>query len=175
MTTIKNFIRTIPDYPQPGIQYKDISTLLRDGKGFQKSIDLIASWSSQFKPNLIAGIEARGFVFGSAVAFKLNLGFIPIRKEGKLPYKTISEQYELEYGSDCLEVHEDAVEQGTKVVIVDDLLATGGTAEAACNLMRRSGAKVVGLGFLIELSALNGREILENVDCKVFSAIQFKD
>ena len=175
MTTIKNFIRTIPDHPQPGIQYRDISTLLRDGKAFQKSIDLIASWSSQFKPNLIAGIEARGFVFGSAVAFQLNLGFIPIRKKGKLPYKTISERYELEYGSDCLEVHQDAVEKGTKVVIVDDLLATGGTAEAAYNLVRRSGAKVVGVGFLIELPALSGREILEKLDCKVFSAVQFND
>ena len=175
MVTIKNLIRTIPDHPQPGIQYRDITTLLRDGKGFQKSIDLIANWSNQFKPNLIAGIEARGFVFGSAAAFQLNLGFIPIRKEGKLPHKTISERYELEYGSDCLEVHQEAVEQGTKIVIVDDLLATGGTAKAACNLLQRSGAKVVGLGFLIELSALNGREILENLDCEVFSAIQFND
>ena len=105
MATIKNFIRTIPDHPQPGIQYRDITTLLRDDKGFQKSIDLIANWSSQFKPNLIAGIEARGFVFGSAAAFQLNLGFIPIRKEGKLPHRTIAERYELEYGTDLSLIH----------------------------------------------------------------------
>ena len=175
MKTLKELIRTVPDYPKPGIQYRDITTLLKSGEGFRRSVEQIASWSSQFEPDLIAGIDARGFIFGSAVAFELNLGFVPIRKEGKLPHRTISERYELEYGSDCLEVHEDTVEKGAKVVIVDDLLATGGTAKAAHQLLHRCGADVVGLGFLIELASLKGRELLENLDTKVFSAFQFDD
>ena len=175
MKTLKELIRTVPDYPKPGIQYRDITTLLKSGEGFRRSVEQIANWSSQFEPDLIAGIDARGFIFGSAAAFELNLGFVPIRKEGKLPHRTISERYELEYGSDCLEVHEDTVEKGAKVVIVDDLLATGGTAKAAHQLLHRCGADVVGLGFLIELASLKGRGILENLDSKVFSAFQFDD
>ncbi len=175
MKPLKELIRTVPDYPKRGIQYRDITTLLKSSEGFRKSVEQIASWSIQFEPDLIAGIDARGFIFGSAVAFELNLGFIPIRKEGKLPHRTISERYELEYGSDCLEVHEDAIEKGAKVVLVDDLLATGGTAKAAHHLLTRCGADVVGLGFLIELASLNGRKILENLDSSVFSALQFDD
>ena len=123
----------------------------------------------------VVGIEARGFMLGAALAYKLNVGFVPIRKEGKLPHRTIAERYELEYGTDCLEVHEDAIEKGMKVVIVDDLLATGGTAKAAHQLLQRCGANIIGLGFLIELSALHGREILESLDSKVFSAVRFDD
>ena len=175
MKTTKELIRTVPDYPKPGIQYRDITTLLKSAEGFQKSVEQIANWCSQFELDLIAGIDARGFIFGSAVAFKLNLGFVPVRKEGKLPHRTIAENYELEYGTDCLEVHEDAIEKGAKVVIVDDLLATGGTAKAAHQLLQRCGAEIKGLGFLVELTGLHGREILENLDNKVFSAIRFDD
>ena len=175
MKTTKELIRTVPDYPKPGIQYRDITTLLKSAEGFRESVEQIANWCSQFELDLIAGIDARGFIFGSAVAFKLNLGFVPVRKEGKLPHRTIAESYELEYGTDCLEVHEDAIEKGMKVVIVDDLLATGGTAKAAHQLLQRCGADIVGLGFLIELTELHGREILENLDSKVFSAVQFDD
>ena len=175
MKTTKELIRTVPDYPKPGIQYRDITTLLKSAEGFRESVEQIANWCSQFELDLIAGIDARGFIFGSAVAFKLNLGFVPIRKEGKLPHRTIAERYELEYGTDCLEVHEDAIEKGMKVVIVDDLLATGGTAKAAHQLLQRCGADIKGLGFLIELTRLHGREALENLDSKVFSAIRFDD
>ena len=175
MKTTKELIRTVPDYPKPGIQYRDITTLLKSAEGFRESVEQIANWCSQFELDLIAGIDARGFIFGSAVAIKLNLGFVPIRKEGKLPHRTIAENYELEYGTDCLEVHEDAIEKGAKVVIVDDLLATGGTAKAAHQLLQRCGAEIKGLGFLVELTGLHGREILENLDNKVFSAIRFDD
>ena len=175
MKTTKELIRTVPDYPKPGIQYRDITTLLKSAEGFRESVEQIANWCSQFELDLIAGIDARGFIFGSAVAIKLNLGFVPIRKEGKLPHRTIAESYELEYGTDCLEVHEDAIEKGAKVVIVDDLLATGGTAKAAHQLLQRCGAEIKGLGFLVELTGLHGREILENLDNKVFSAIRFDD
>ena len=175
MKTTKELIRTVPDYPKPGIQYRDITTLLKSAEGFRESVEQIADWCGQFELDLIAGIDARGFIFGSAVAIKLNLGFVPIRKEGKLPHRTIAESYELEYGTDCLEVHEDAIEKGAKVVIVDDLLATGGTAKAAHQLLQRCGAEIKGLGFLVELTGLHGREILENLDNKVFSAIRFDD
>ena len=175
MKTTKELIRTVPDYPKPGIQYRDITTLLKSAEGFRESVEQIANWCSQFELDLIAGIDARGFIFGSAVAFKLNLGFVPVRKQGKLPHRTIAESYELEYGTDCLEVHEDAIEKGAKVVIVDDLLATGGTAKAAHQLLQRCGAEIKGLGFLVELTGLHGREILENLDNKVFSAIRFDD
>ena len=175
MKTTKELIRTVPDYPKPGIQYRDITTLLKSAEGFRESVEQIANWCSQFELDLIAGIDARGFIFGSAVAFKLNLGFVPVRKEGKLPHRTIAENYELEYGTDCLEVHEDAIEKGTKVVIVDDLLATGGTAKAAHRLLQRCGADIIGLGFLIELAKLHGREVLESLDSKVFSAVRFDD
>ena len=175
MKTTKELIRTVPDYPKPGIQYRDITTLLKSAEGFRESVEQIADWCGQFELDLIAGIDARGFIFGSAVAIKLNLGFVPIRKEGKLPHRTIAESYELEYGTDCLEVHEDAIEKGAKVVIVDDLLATGGTAKAAHQLLQRCGAEIKGLGFLVELTGLHGREILENLDSKVFSAIRFDD
>ena len=175
MKTTKELIRTVPDYPKPGIQYRDITTLLKSAEGFRESVEQIANWCSQFELDLIAGIDARGFIFGSAVAFKLNLGFVPVRKEGKLPHRTFAESYELEYGTDCLEVHEDAIEKGAKVVIVDDLLATGGTAKAAHQLLQRCGAEIKGLGFLVELTGLHGREILENLDNKVFTAIRFDD
>ena len=147
--------------------------MLKSAEGFRESVEQIANWCGQFEIDLIAGIDARGFIFGSAVAFKLNLGFVPVRKEGKLPHRTIAENYELEYGTDCLEVHEDAIEKGAKVVIVDDLLATGGTAKpliSYCN-----GAAQKSKVSFLSSSQLHGREILENLDSKVFSAIRFDD
>ena len=172
---IEELIRVIPDYPQEGIKYRDITTLIKDRLGFQTSIDKLTTHCAELQPDVIAGIDARGFIFGSAVAYKMNLGFIPIRKEGKLPAKTLKERYELEYGTDCLEIHADAIKKGQKVVLLDDLLATGGTAKAAETLLTRCGGKVVGAGFLIELSALKGRELFRNTDTEVFSVFEFED
>ena len=172
---IETLIRTINDYPKEGIKYRDITTLLKDGKGFRRSVDILAEFCAPLEADFIAGIEARGFIFGSALAYKLNTGFIPIRKEGKLPHKTLNEKYELEYGFDCLEVHADAVRSGERVILIDDLLATGGTARAATRLLTRAGASVVGAGFLIELDLLKGREALSEPEMKVFSAFSFSD
>jgi len=172
---LQEMIRTIPNYPKEGIKYRDITTLIKDGPSFRASIDRLVKYCEPLKPDLIAGIDARGFIFGSAVAYKMNLGFIPIRKEGKLPAKTLNEHYELEYGTDCLEIHEDAIQQGEKVVLVDDLLATGGTAKAAQALLTRCGGKVVGAGFLIELNVLNGRNLFKHTDTEVFSIFDFDD
>ena len=171
----EELIRVIPDYPKEGIKYRDITTLIKDRLGFQTSIDRLTTHCEELQPDVIAGIDARGFIFGSAIAYKLNLGFIPIRKEGKLPAKTMQERYELEYGTDCLEIHADAIKKGEKVVLVDDLLATGGTAKAAETLLSRCGGKVVGAGFLIELSALKGRELFKDTDTEVFSIFEFED
>jgi len=171
----EELIRVIPDYPKEGIKYRDITTLIKDRLGFQTSIDRLTTHCKELQPDVIAGIDARGFIFGSAVAYKMNLGFIPIRKEGKLPAKTLQERYELEYGTDCLEIHADAIKKGEKVVLVDDLLATGGTAKAAETLLSRCGGKVVGVGFLIELSALKGRELFKDTDTEVFSIFEFED
>ena len=171
----EELIRVIPDYPKEGIKYRDITTLIKDRLGFQTSIDRLTTHCAELQPDVIAGIDARGFIFGSAIAYKLNLGFIPIRKEGKLPAKTLQERYELEYGTDCLEIHADAIKKGEKVVLVDDLLATGGTAKAAETLLSRCGGKVVGVGFLIELSALKGRELFKDTDTEVFAIFEFED
>jgi adenine phosphoribosyltransferase len=166
MTTpeaLKKYIRDIPDYPQKGIIFRDITPILADKKIFPEVVDLMSkAWLGE-KPDLVAAIEARGFIPGAAMAVKLNAGFVPIRKVGKLPWKVISESYQLEYGTDQLEVHSDAVEPGQKVLIVDDVLATGGTASAAVRLMRKLGAEVLGVQVLIELSYLDGRERLSDV------------
>jgi adenine phosphoribosyltransferase len=166
MTTpeaLKKFIRDIPDYPQKGIIFRDITPILADKKIFPELVELMSkAWLGE-KPDLVAAIEARGFIPGAAIAVKLNAGFVPIRKVGKLPWKVISESYQLEYGTDQLEVHSDAVEPGQKVLIVDDVLATGGTASAAVRLMRKLGAEVLGVQVLIELSYLGGRERLSDV------------
>jgi adenine phosphoribosyltransferase len=166
MTTpddLKKFIRDVPDYPQQGIMFRDITPLLADKKVFREAVDLMSQAWVDLKPDLVAGIEARGFIPGAAIAVKLGAGFIPIRKSGKLPWKTIFEAYDLEYGTDKLEVHADAITAGQKVLIVDDVLATGGTASAAVRLMRKLGAEVVGVQVLIELGYLDGRRRLNDV------------
>jgi adenine phosphoribosyltransferase len=166
MTTpeqLKQYIRDVPDYPQKGIIFRDITPILADKKIFPEVVELMSKAWAGDKPDLIAAIEARGFIPGAAMAVKLNAGFVPIRKVGKLPWKVISESYQLEYGTDQLEVHSDAVQPGQKVLIVDDVLATGGTASAAVRLMRKLGADVLGVQVLIELSYLAGRERMSDV------------
>ncbi len=157
---LKDKIRNVPDFPIPGIQFKDITTLLKDGEAFRQSIDELYMRFANQKIDKIAAIESRGFILGSALAYKLGVGLIPIRKPGKLPAEKIAEEYTLEYGTDRMEMHVDAIQEGEHVLLVDDLLATGGTASASCRLVERLGGKVIGLGFLIELSFLNGREKL---------------
>ncbi len=166
MTTpeqLKQFIRDVPDYPQKGIIFRDITPLLGEKRIFAEVVDLMSRAWVDVKPDLIAAIEARGFIPGAAMAVRLGAGFVPIRKTGKLPWRTILETYELEYGTDQLEVHADAVKPGQKVLIVDDVLATGGTASAAVRLVRKLGADVVGVQVLVELGYLGGRSRLDSV------------
>lgn len=153
------FIRTIPDFPSEGILFRDITPLLADGGAFRAAVRLMADRCPP-GTGVIAGVESRGFIFGSAVAAQLGIGFVPIRKKGKLPHRTVSVTYDLEYGRDALEIHRDAFSAARKAVLVDDLLATGGTAEAACRLVEKAGGTVIGVVFLIELTALAGREKL---------------
>jgi len=161
---LKKYIRDIADYPQKGIIFRDITPILANKKTFREVVELMSvAWVDK-KPDLVAAIEARGFIPGAAIAVKLDAGFVPIRKVGKLPFTTIAESYQLEYGTDQLEAHSDAVTRGQKVLIVDDVLATGGTASAAVRLMRKLGAEVVGVQVLIELSYLGGRERLSDVE-----------
>ena len=162
--SLKQYIRDVPDYPHKGIIFRDITPILADKKIFPEVVDLMSKAWLDDKPDLVAAIEARGFIPGAAMAVKLNAGFVPIRKVGKLPWTVISESYQLEYGTDQLEVHSDAVQPGQKVLIVDDVLATGGTASAAVRLMRKLGAEVLGVQVLIELSYLNGRDRLSDVN-----------
>lgn len=157
---LKDTIRNVPDFPIQGIQFKDITTLLKNGEAFRVAIDELYMRFANQKIDKIVAIESRGFILGSALAYKLGVGLIPIRKPGKLPADKISEEYELEYGTDTMEIHVDSIEEGENVLLVDDLLATGGTAGASCKLVERLGGNVIGLGFLIELSFLNGREKL---------------
>ena len=166
MTTpddLKRYVRDVPDYPQKGIIFRDITPLLGEKKVFSEVVELMSTAWQADPPDLVAAIEARGFIPGAAIAVKLGAGFVPIRKPGKLPWMTVTESYELEYGTDQLEVHSDAVQPGQKVLIVDDVLATGGTASAAVRLMRKLGADVVGVQVLIELSYLDGRKRLQDV------------
>ena len=160
MDALKARIRHVPDFPKPGILFYDITTLLRDAEGFRLAVDALAG-QVKGKPDAIVGIESRGFILGAAVADRLGVGFVPVRKVGKLPSRTVRVTYDLEYGSDSLEMHHDAVEQGQRVLIVDDLLATGGTARATVDLIKQLGATGEGVSFLIELVALNGRARLD--------------
>ena len=170
---IKNSIREIPDFPKPGILFKDITTLLNNKEAFSTLIDALTNRYKSYNLDYIAGIDARGFIFGAALAAKLNLGFVPIRKKGKLPYTTVSQKYSLEYGFDEVEVHIDAFKKAdntkANVLLIDDLLATGGTASAANRLIQRVGANCVEACFIIELSFLNGREKLETPVYSVIS------
>ena len=158
---IKSLIRTIPDVPSPGIMFRDITPLLADPAGLELAISSLASFCAAAKPHKVVGVEARGFIFAAPVAVRIGAGFVPVRKPGKLPWTVVSESYSLEYGTDTLEIHADAVGEGDSVVIVDDVLATGGTAAATIRLVEGLGAKVAGLVFLIELPALGGRNLIE--------------
>lgn len=169
--TLKQLIREVPDFPKPGILFYDITTLLKDKTGFAMLIDALSEHYLEKDVDVVLGIEARGFIFGPAVAYRLNAGFVPIRKPRKLPAETARVTYDLEYGSDTLEIHKDAIQPGQRVIVVDDLLATGGTAAACVKLSRSLGGEVVGLGFAVELSFLNGRSRLPN--CDVFSLLQY--
>ncbi|GBG55074.1 adenine phosphoribosyltransferase [Sporomusaceae bacterium FL31] len=157
----KEKIRVIMDFPEKGIRFKDITTLLKEGKAFHEAIDAIAQPFQDQAIDLVIGPEARGFVVGAPVAYALGVGFVPVRKPGKLPGETLNHQYSLEYGKDALEVHKDAIQPGQNVLIVDDLLATGGTTKAVIEMVEQLGGKIVGLAFLIELSYLEGRQSLE--------------
>ncbi|MHA1792996.1 MAG: adenine phosphoribosyltransferase [Promethearchaeota archaeon] len=166
-----NLIRNVPDFPKPGIQFKDITTLIKDAEGLKNSIDDIVSAFKNKGIKKVAGIESRGFIFGAAIAYLLGVGFVLIRKPGKLPAETVSEEYQLEYGTDKIEMHVDAIEKGENVLIIDDLLATGGTAEAAAKLVEKAGGKVAAIAFVIELTgSLHGREKLKKYD--VFSLVK---
>ncbi len=169
---LKEKIRDIPDFPKPGIVFRDLTTLFKDGEAFAYVIDLLSQEAKKYQPHKIAGIEARGFIVGAAVAFKLGLGFVPIRKPGKLPHDIERLNYKLEYGEDCLEIHVDAVTQNEKIVLIDDLLATGGTASAACKLLEKLGGDVVAAGFLVNLEGLGGKLLLPD-GTKFFSLVNY--
>ena len=166
-TDVKDFIRTIPDFPHEGIMFRDVTTLFADPRGFRMAIDQLLLPYTGTRIDKVVGLEARGFILGGAVAHQLATGFIPIRKKGKLPGKTISQAYTLEYGEAVMEIHDDAIQPGETVLIVDDLLATGGTAEASIKLLDRLGAKIVGCAFVIDLPDLGGRKLLESLGMDV--------
>lgn len=168
---LKQLIREVPDFPKPGILFYDITTLLKDKTGFATLIDRFSEYYIGRQVDLVIGMEARGFIFAPALAYRLNAGFVPVRKPGKLPGRTVKQEYALEYGTNTLEIHEGAVEKGQRVLIVDDLLATGGTAEATAKLVLSQGGEVAGLGFVIELSFLKGRDKLKGYD--VMSLLQY--
>ena len=171
---IKSKIRTIPDWPKPGIMFRDITTLLKDKEGFERAINIFYERYKSKKIDVVAGIEARGFIIGSALAHKLNIGFIPIRKPGKLPAESVREEYELEYGKDAVEIHKDAIAKDMNVLLIDDLLATSGTMGAACELIKKLGGNILECGFVIELEDLGGRKKLEDKGYKVFSIVKFE-
>jgi adenine phosphoribosyltransferase len=171
MDHLKKLIREVPDYPRPGILFYDITSLLQNAGGFHDLVEKLCSHYAHEKIDVVAGIEARGFIFGPALAYALHAGFVPIRKPKKLPWKTSAVSYALEYGTDTLEIHEDAVGHGHRVLICDDLLATGGTAAAAAQLIRQIGGDVMGAAFAVELTFLNGRSKMPGID--VFSVIKY--
>jgi adenine phosphoribosyltransferase len=171
---IKSRIRTVPHYPKQGIMFRDITTLLKDPVGFRTAVHELANRYTGVNIDKIAGIESRGFILGAPLAYLLGVGFVPIRKKGKLPSETIGHDYELEYGTDRIEIHTDAIAPGEKVLLVDDLIATGGTAEAAVSLINKIGGEIVECCFVIDLPDLGGRKRLENHGCKVFSLCEFE-
>lgn len=171
MRELAEYIRTVPDFPKKGIGFKDITTLLNDGKIFHQAMDEIAARFERAKIDKVVGIESRGFIFGAVLAYNWQIGFVPVRKPGKLPAETLRQEYQLEYGTDSLEIHKDAILSGEKILIIDDLLATGGTAQATVQLVEKLGGNVQGIAFLIELSFLNGREKLK--DYEVVSLIRY--
>ena len=170
---LKALVRTVPDFPKPGILFYDITTLLKDKTGFAKLIDAMAAYFLDRKVDLVLGIEARGFIFGPALAYRLNAGFVPVRKPKKLPAPVARVTYDLEYGTDTLEMHLDAIEPGQRVVIVDDLLATGGTMEATVKLVKQLGGEIAGLSFAVELDFLNGRSRFPEHD--IFSLLHYNE
>ncbi|NOX65532.1 MAG: adenine phosphoribosyltransferase [Chlorobi bacterium] len=161
---LKKLVRDVPNFPIEGIIFKDITTLLKDPEGYSETLDKLYNLAKNKGIAKVIGIESRGFIFGGALAEKLNAGFVPIRKPGKLPAETVSESYELEYGTDKIEIHKDALQEGDKVLLHDDLLATGGTMEAACKLVEKLGAEIVQISFIIDLTFLNGKEKLKDYD-----------
>lgn len=174
MLDLKTLIRTIPDFPKPGIMYRDITTLLSDPKGLAEAVKQMAAPYRESGITAVAGIDARGFIFGAAIAIELGVGFVPVRKKGKLPFETYEQDYDLEYGTDTLQIHADAVGAQDKVLLIDDLIATGGTAEAAIKLLRRTDCEISGAAFLIDLPDLGGAERLEKLDVPVTSLIAFE-
>jgi len=171
---LKSLIRTIPDYPKKGIMFRDVTTLLGDARGFKTAIEQMAAPFLDARVEGVAGVEARGFILGGAIADKLGCGFVPLRKQGKLPWKTIGQEYTLEYGVDIIEMHEDAIRRGERVLIVDDLIATGGTAEAAVKLVKRSGGVIVGATFIIELPDLGGMKKLSGLGVRGHALMTFE-
>jgi adenine phosphoribosyltransferase len=172
--SIQSLIRTIPDHPKPGIQFRDITTLLRDPNGLRLAIDGIVNRHVDDQIDLVAGIEARGFIFGTSIAYLLGRGFVPLRKPGKLPGPTLGRDFDLEYGRDRIEVHVGAIEPGQRILLIDDLIATGGTAQAAVELIREAGAEVVECSFVVALPELGGIERLERMGCKVHWLCEFE-
>lgn len=173
MDYVRCTVRQVPDFPKPGILFLDITTATKDAKAMNLMIDFLYEKFKDEKIDYIAGIESRGFIFGAPLACKLNAGFVPIRKPNKLPADTVKESYSLEYGTDTIEMHADAVKSGDRVLVIDDLLATGGTAVAACNLVKKVGAEVVAAAFIIELDPLKGRERIEASGVKVVSMLNY--
>ena len=170
---VREHVREVPDFPKKGILFLDITTAAKDAKAMQYMTDFLYEQFKDEKIDYVTGIESRGFIFGAAVAYKLGAGFVPIRKPNKLPAETIKEEYSLEYGTDTIEIHADALKKGDRVLVIDDLLATGGTALAACNLVKRVGAEVVASAFIIELDPLKGREKIEATGVKVVSMLNY--
>lgn len=174
MLDLKSLVRSIPDYPKKGILFRDITTLIEHPAGFRESVERLAEAHRGLGITHVAGIEARGFIFGAGVAISMGVGFVPIRKKGKLPGQTLGENYALEYGVDTIEIHADVLEPGDKVLLIDDLIATGGTALAAIGLMRRTGARVENAGFVIDLFDLGGGEKLRHMGVEVYKLMDFE-
>ncbi|WP_417489690.1 adenine phosphoribosyltransferase [Maricaulis sp.] len=171
---LKAAIRTIPDFPKPGVMFRDVTTLIGDPRAFRIAIDqMVQPWAGA-KIDQVAGTEARGFILGGAVAHQLSVGFVPVRKKGKLPWRTLAEEYALEYGTDTIEIHSDAVREGDRVLLVDDLIATGGTAEASIKLLQRAGATVVGATFIIDLPDLGGARRIEDLGVPVSALVSYE-